>query len=146
MQAVLRRQRASEQPYVADEGRLENLREAGYAVGQQNSVDPVLNVAVLVADVKIPLARRVLVDTRKLQRNVAKLRSVSLREILDVPLIELIGRGASLRQDDIVASLVEGLGLLDDLTIGRGLDLPRGRRRQRRPRGSGLTCHHARLL
>ena len=91
MQAILRRQRAGEQLHVADEGRLENLREAGNAIGQQNSVDPVLNVAVLVADVKIALARRILVDARKLQREVAELNGVSLRDILDVPLSEFIG-------------------------------------------------------
>src|ERR1700732_2182301 len=117
MQAILRRQRAGEQLHVADERGLKNLREAGNAVGQQNSVDAILNVAVLVADVEITLARRVLVDARRLQREVAELDSICLRDVLDVPLSEFIGTGASLRQDNIVAPLVEILGLLDDLLI-----------------------------
>src|SRR6202030_4158799 len=53
MQAVLSRQRAGEQAHVADEGGLKYLREAGDAVGQQNSVDAILNVAMLVEDMKI---------------------------------------------------------------------------------------------
>ena len=89
----------------------------------------VLNVAVLIADVKITLASRVLGDTGKLQSQVAELNGVSLRYVLDVPLSEFIGTGASLRQDDIVTPLVEVLGLLDDLTIGRSLDLFRAWRR-----------------
>src|SRR5246127_1629664 len=132
MQAILRRQRAGQQLHVADEGRLENLREAGNAVRQQNSVDAVLNVAVLVADVKIALARRVLVDARKLQSEVAELNGVPLRETLDVTLRESIVGGANLRQEDIIAPLVEVLGLLDDLTISRGLGLLRGRHGRRR--------------
>ena len=77
----------------------------------------------LIADVKITLASRVLGDTGKLQSQVAELNGVSLRYVLDVPLSEFIGTGASLRQDLIVTPLVEVLGLLDDLTIGRSLDL-----------------------
>ena len=107
------------------------MREAGDAVGQQDSVDAILNVGVVVADVKVALARGVLVDARKLQNEVAQLNGICLRDVLDVPLSEFIGTGASLWQDDIVAPLVEVLGLLDDLTIGRGLDLLRGRRRLR---------------
>src|ERR1700747_721417 len=144
MQAILRRQRAGEQLHVADERRLENLREAGNAVRQQNSVDAILNVAVLVADVKIALARRVLVDARKLQSEVAELNGVPLRETLDVTLRESIVGGANLRQEDIIAPLVEVLGLLDDLTIGRGLGLLRGRRGRRRG-GTSLTCHPGRV-
>ena len=102
-----------------------SLREAGHAVGQHNSVDPILNVGVLVADVKIARARRVLGDARKLQRDVAELGGVSLREGLDVLLGEFIVRCASLRQQDVVAPLVEVLRLLDNLTIGLGLDLRR---------------------
>jgi len=90
---------------------------------------------VLVADVEIALVRRVLVDARKLQCEVAELYGVSLREALDVPLTEFVGRGANLRQEDIVASLVEVLRLLDDLTVSLGLDLLLGRRRR-------LIGHH----
>jgi hypothetical protein len=65
-----------------------------------------LNVAVLVADVKITLVSRVLVDAGKLQREVAELNGVSLRDVLDVPLREFIVAGASLWQEDIIAPLV----------------------------------------
>jgi hypothetical protein len=144
VQAILRRQRAGEQLQVADEGALKNLGEAGYAVGQQNAVDAILNVAVLIADVEIALARLVLVDARKLKNEVAELNGVSLWEALDIPLTELIGAGASLRQEDSVASLVEILGLLDDLTIGRGLGLFLDLLRGRRGGGGGLVGHDLR--
>jgi hypothetical protein len=45
---------------------------------------------------------------------------------------EFVGTGSSLRQDDVVAPLVEVPGLLDDLAIGRSLDLFRTWRRWRR--------------
>src|SRR5262249_22590836 len=99
MQAILRRQRAGDQPHAADEGALDNLRETGNAVGQQNAVDPILNVAVLIADVKIARTRRVLVYARKLQDQVAELNGVGLRDLLDIARVQLIVTGASLWQD-----------------------------------------------
>src|ERR1700751_1847744 len=109
MQAILRRQRAGEQLPVADERRRENLREAGNTVGQQNSVDAILNVAMLVADVKIALARRVLVDAWELQNQVTELNGVCLRDVLDVPLRQFRCSGANFRHEGCVAALIEGL-------------------------------------
>src|SRR5260370_11796168 len=57
MQAVLRRHRPGDQPHAANEGALQNLRETLNTDGQQNSVDAILNIAVLVADMKIARAR-----------------------------------------------------------------------------------------
>ncbi|WP_347337316.1 hypothetical protein [Bradyrhizobium tropiciagri] len=99
------------------------MREAGYTIGQQNPVDPVLNVGVLVAHVKITRARRVLVDAWKLQHDIAELGGVALREAFEIPLAQLIVRRASLGHDDAVAPLVEILSLLHDLTIGCSLGL-----------------------
>src|SRR5882672_10483085 len=84
MQAILGRQRAGDQPHAADEGALENLRETRNAVGQQDSVDPILNIGVLIADMKIARALGVLVDAWKLQDQVAQLNGVCLRDLLDI--------------------------------------------------------------
>src|SRR5262249_49680260 len=128
MHAVLRRQRAGDQPHAADEGALNNLRETGNAIWQQNSVYPILNVGVLVANVKIALARGVLVGARKLQNQVAELNGVCLRDLLDIPRVQLVVTGASLWQDDAVAPLIEVLGPPHDLLVDLQLDLLGGRR------------------
>src|SRR5258708_27377565 len=134
MQAVLRGHRPGDQPHAADERTLKNLRETGNAVGQQNSIDAILNIAVLVADVKIARARRVLSNAWKLHDQIAQLNGVCLRDLLDIPPVQLVITGASLGHDHAVAALIEGLCPLHDLLVALHLDLLSGRRRRWAPR------------
>ena len=55
VQAELRRQRAGDQREAAGEAGVEDVTEAGNAVGKDDAVDPVLHVGVLIAHVDVAI-------------------------------------------------------------------------------------------
>ncbi|VVC54709.1 hypothetical protein RHAL1_01609 [Beijerinckiaceae bacterium RH AL1] len=83
VEPVFRRQCTVEQRQLADEGRVEDLAEAGDPIRQQNAVDAVLRIGVLVADVEVAAARGVLADAGQLQQHRVECRVVARRKVVD---------------------------------------------------------------
>ncbi len=78
-QAILRGQRARQQRQIADDAGIEDLSEGADAVGQHDAVDPILKIAVLVADMQFAAGRGVLRDAGQLQQGLVQRRVVALR-------------------------------------------------------------------
>ncbi len=127
-QPILRRQRAGDERQRADEARVHDLREAGHAVGQQDAIDPILQIGVLVADMQAAARRRILRDARGLQQHLVERRLIALRKRLYRRAVERILADPDLRQQTI-----EPLGVCQR----------RRRRRGRRRRRAGDRRHSA---
>ena len=80
--AVLRRQRAGDETDAVGEARLERLAEAADRLGNDDAVDPVLDVRVVAANVQ--LAERVLDDAGALQDDLVERRRVAERQVGEV--------------------------------------------------------------
>ena len=102
---ILRGQRARDQRQRADKACIHHLPETGHAVGQENAVYAILDIAVLVADMKIAACRRVLRDAGALQEDLVDCRLIALRQGLDGLAIEGVNIRADFRQQPFKARL-----------------------------------------
>ena len=134
-QTVFGRQRAGQKRHAADEVGVEERPETGYALGDDDAVDPGLDVGVFVADVEIGIGdRRIVGHARQLQDDLVDRRVVDLRQFLDGVAADGVSRSADFRQEIHVARLIELLHLgVQDCLRGRG----RIRRRRRLWPGDG---------
>ena len=88
VQSVLGGQCAGEDAEVVGEAGFQRLAEAADGLRNDHTVDAVLNVGVIAADVK--LAVRVLNDSRRLENHLVQRRAVTQRQALDVAAVEPI--------------------------------------------------------
>src|SRR5579864_5014732 len=84
LQAVLGRQGTRDYRQSADKAGFENLPETGHAFRQQDSVDTILDVTVLVADVIVARSRGILGNARRLKQNISQFGVAALRFVFDV--------------------------------------------------------------
>ena len=129
-QAELRRQRAGNQRYVADQRGIEKRAEAGNAVRQHDAVDADLHIGVLVADVKAAAGGGILRHAGGLQEYLFDRLIVAPRKRLDRVVTDGRRNGPD-RRVDRVQSLVEGVRRRGD-RIDRRCSGHRRRRRWRR--------------
>ena len=107
-QAKLRRQRAGDERYVADQRGIEKRAEAGNAVRQHDAVDADLHIGVLVANVKAAAGGGILRHAGSLQEYLFDRLIVAPRKRLDRVVTDG-GRNGPDRRIDRVQSLVEGV-------------------------------------
>jgi len=123
--AVFRRQRAGEQRDIADEIGVEKRAKRGDAFRHNDAVDPDLRIGVIAADVEARIGdRRIVGHARELQNELVDRRIVGLRHPLDCGAADACARCAELREQIIVARVVEllGLGVECGLRGGRCVD------------------------
>jgi hypothetical protein len=133
-EAVLRRQGARDQRHLARVLGGQRVGEQGQAFGQLHAVQPVLQVAVVAAHMK--LAEAVLRHAGRAQDHLVDRRLLAQRDGLDDAAREVIARGAEARLDR-AARLVElcgGDGDGGQRRIGGRSGRRLGRRRRRRQR------------
>src|SRR5581483_244497 len=111
IEAVLRRQRASDEIQRLDQSGIERLAEDRDAFREDDSVQAVLQAVVLAADVH--LAEGILGHTRCLQNDLVELDVVTARSCLDGLGVDRVCRSSRLGLD-AGACNVETLGAYDD--------------------------------
>ena len=128
-QAKLRRQRAGNQRYVADQRGIKKRAEAGNAVRQHDAVDADLHIGVLVAHVKAAAGGGILRHAGGLQEYLFDRLIVAPRKRLDCVVTDGRRNGPD-RRIDCVQSLIEGVRRRGD-RIDRRCSGHRWRRRRR---------------
>jgi hypothetical protein len=133
-QTVLGWQRPSDEVDLIDVAAVDRDAEAGDVLGHLHPVDPVLHVAVIVADVERPRRLGILVDPGQAQEDVVDRRRVAPPERIDEALIDRVDGRAHLG-NEIDARVLEL----------PGCDGDGGQRRRGRSTASGRLRHRVGL-